>query len=223
MKGTGDQDGARGLRKAPLALAVVLVGIAGWVDAVGYLQLGHLFVSFMSGNTTQMAVGLGQGKWSEAGSVGALVVLFVLGVFAGTLVACAVEKRRLPIVLGVEACLLGTALLLPAPAAEMPAAAFPVVLAMGWQNAALRRVGQTKVGLTYVTGTLVGLGRGLAEAVSGPGQRWDWYPNLLLWLAMTFGASSGAACYTRLGFRSLVIPAVAVLALAAGHYRRDDA
>jgi uncharacterized membrane protein YoaK (UPF0700 family) len=216
VNGGGDREGAQGVRTVPFMLSVALVGIAGWVDAVGYLQLGHLFLSFMSGNTTQMAVNLGQGQWSEAGSIGALIALFVLGVFGGTLVAAAARRRPLSVVLGVEACLLGTALLLPAPAAELPAAAFPVVLAMGVQNAAIPRVARTKVGLTYVTGTLVGLGRGLAEAVSGCGKRWDWCPALLLWLAMTAGASAGAACYSRIGFRSLAIPAVVVLALAVG-------
>lgn len=176
----------------------------------------------MSGNTTQMATGLGQGQWSEAGRISALIALFVFGVFCGTMVAASVGKRRLVMVLGVEACLLGAALLLPVTAAELPVAAFPVVFAMGWQNAALPRVGKSKVGLTYVTGTLVGLGRGLAEAVNGRAPRWDWCADLLLWLAMALGASTGAVCYARLGLRSLAIPAVAVLALAAGRLQGHE-
>jgi uncharacterized membrane protein YoaK (UPF0700 family) len=200
---------------APFALAVMLVGVAGWVDALGYLQMGHRFVSFMSGNTTQMAVDLGQGAWSEAGNLGALIGLFVLGVVAGTLVARAAGRRRLPTVLGIEAALLGAGLLLPAGGDGLPAAAVPVVLAMGWQNAALPSIGKKKVGLTYVTGTLVTFGRELADAVSGRTSWWAWSGNLTLWLAMAAGATAGAASFAWLGFGSLAIPAVSVLVLAA--------
>jgi len=41
-----------------IGLAVLLTAVAGWVDAVGYLELGRLFVSFMSGNSTLLAIGL---------------------------------------------------------------------------------------------------------------------------------------------------------------------
>ena len=36
-------------------MAVLLAALAGYVDSIGFLQLGGLFVSFMSGNTTRMA------------------------------------------------------------------------------------------------------------------------------------------------------------------------
>src|SRR4051812_27844675 len=112
----------------PFALAVVLVGIAGWVDAVGYLQLGHQFISFMSGNTTQMAVGLGHGDWSGAGTLAAIIALFVAGVFLGTLVAKAAGIWRVAVVLCVEACLLFLAFLMPTPSGSLPLAALPVIL-----------------------------------------------------------------------------------------------
>jgi uncharacterized membrane protein YoaK (UPF0700 family) len=47
------------------------------VDVIGYLHLGGLFVSFMSGNSTQFAAAAGQGNWAQAGPIIRLIVLFV--------------------------------------------------------------------------------------------------------------------------------------------------
>lgn len=204
----------------PFWLAVALVAVAGWVDAVGFLQLGHQFISFMSGNTTQMAVGLGLGDWLEAWTLAKIVCLFVVGVYFGTLAARAAGRWRLPVVLGLEAALLVTGVLLPSSGGALPAGAVPVIVAMGWQNAALEHLGKKKVSLTYVTGTLVSFGRGLAEATSRHGEAWGWLADLALWLAMVCGAVAGAISFASVGFWCLLIPAVVVLVLAFSPPRR---
>ena len=43
------------------ALACALSALAGYVDGIGFLHLGGLFVSFMSGNSTRMGVSLAAG------------------------------------------------------------------------------------------------------------------------------------------------------------------
>ena len=54
-KGDGDvSEAARGL-----VLAAILAALAGMVDVIGYLHLKGLFISFMSGNSTQLAAALG--------------------------------------------------------------------------------------------------------------------------------------------------------------------
>ena len=68
-------------------MAVLLAALAGYVDSIGFLQLGGLFVSFMSGNTTRMAAGLAQGDWRLAGVAGLILLLFVTGAMLGALVA----------------------------------------------------------------------------------------------------------------------------------------
>ncbi len=196
---------------AHLALAVCLIAIAGYVDAVGFLRLGHLFVSFMSGDLTQFAVSASHGEASQAGQAGGIVALFVIGVVAGRLLARWAKHWRRPVVLILDAALLGLAALV----ASSPAAIVPVVLAMGIQNEALHKAGEAKTALTYVTGTLVNLGEKIGDAFGAEAdKRWAWVPYLLLWAGLVIGAAIGAHCYGAAGLRALVWPA-AVLVLCA--------
>ena len=69
-----------------IALACALSALAGYVDGIGFLHLGGLFVSFMSGNSTRMGVSLAEGHWWGAIEALSLVVLFVIGAAAGSLI-----------------------------------------------------------------------------------------------------------------------------------------
>lgn len=69
-------------RTTPAPYATALAAIADYVDAIGFLKAGGFFVSFMSGNSTRLAVGLGTGAPSAAFAAG-LVASFVVGVMAG--------------------------------------------------------------------------------------------------------------------------------------------
>jgi uncharacterized membrane protein YoaK (UPF0700 family) len=42
------------------------IALAGYADGIGYLYLGSLFVSFMSGNSTRMGVSLAEGHFQAA-------------------------------------------------------------------------------------------------------------------------------------------------------------
>jgi uncharacterized membrane protein YoaK (UPF0700 family) len=198
---------------AQLALAICLTGIAGYVDAVGFLKLGYLFVSFMSGNSTQFAVEASRGQLSKAAEAGGIVALFVIGVIVGHLWAVWAKQWRRPAVFIVDAALLGVAVLF----ASSPAVIVPVVLAMGLQNEALHKAGEVKTNLTYVTGTLVSLGENIAGAFGGdPKKRWLWAPYLLLWIGLVIGAAIGARIYGSLGVRALMWPAAVLIVFAAG-------
>ena len=200
------------------AFALLLAGVAGYVDAVGFVQLGGYFVSFMSGNSTRMSVGLAQG--SQQGLIaGALIALFVAGVCVGSLVGHAFERRRPPIVLALVAGALTLATLSYAMAVPAAGAAL-LVMAMGALNTVFEHDGDIRVGLTYMTGALVKVGQRLAAALRG-GNRWDFVPHFLLWFSLVLGAVTGAALHSRIGAAALWVPAAAayVLALAAARLR----
>lgn len=197
---------------ARIALTVALTAVAGCVDAIGYLRLGHYFVSFMSGDSTKLMVSTVRGDWSRAADAGAIVALFVAGVVAGRAVFTTLGSWGRPGVLSLEALLLAAAGLLGAPTTTIIALA---VVAMGVQNAAIDKEHAADMGLTYVTGTLVSLGDKLADALRGDRHaRWAWAANLLHWCGLALGATCGALAYRAWGMSALVLPAAAAAALA---------
>jgi uncharacterized membrane protein YoaK (UPF0700 family) len=201
--GGGYLDRTRGL-----VLAALLSALAGMVDAIAFLHLGGLFVSFMSGNSTQFAAALGGGNWGQAGAILQLIVLFVLGAAAGQLLAAAAGRRHTTWVLVAVALLLAIA----AVAATRPE---PMVLAMGALNAALHRSGNLAVSLTYVTGTLVKFGQGLGDAIAGRARGWDWLVQAAPWAGLIAGGIVGAAVRARIGEAVDWLPCLLAVALAA--------
>jgi uncharacterized membrane protein YoaK (UPF0700 family) len=137
-----------------IALACALSALAGYVDGIGFLHLGGLFVSFMSGNSTRMGVSLAEGHWSSASEALGLVALFVIGAAAGSLIVLGRGVHRQPWVLLAEASLLAAGALCYAFGLSNVAVA-AIVLAMGLENAVFQIEGGAGLGLTYVTGALV--------------------------------------------------------------------
>src|SRR5258705_11488304 len=176
-----------------IALACALSALAGYVDGIGFLHLGGLFVSFMSGNSTRMGVSLAEGHWLGAIEALGLVALFVIGAAAGSLIVLGRGANRQPWVLLAEASLLAAAALCDAFGLPNVAVA-AIVLAMGLENAVFQIDGGAGLGLTYVTGALVKVGQLVAAALTG-GARWGWAPNLLLWAALVMGSLCGSLAH----------------------------
>jgi uncharacterized membrane protein YoaK (UPF0700 family) len=196
-----------------VALACALSALAGYVDGIGFIHLGGLFVSFMSGNSTRMGVSLADGHWHDAAQALGLIVLFVVGAACGSLIVLGRGANRQPWVLLVEAMLLAAAAI--AGGVGFPGIAIAaIVLAMGLENAVFQIDGGAGLGLTYVTGALVKAGQLIAAALTG-GERWDWMPNLLLWAALVMGSLCGALAYHWLGLAAIWFAAGAAFALSA--------
>ncbi|MCX5570093.1 YoaK family protein [Kaistia nematophila] len=194
------------------ALAYLLAGVAGYVDAMGFRHLGGVFVSFMSGNTTRLGVDIGSGDWMKAAQIACIIVLFVIGAALGSLVGLDGKRERRAAILWTEAALLAVA----AVSDNFPFAiigSIAMALAMGVENAVFQRNGSPGIGLTYVTGALVKVGQRLAMALQG-GDRWGWVSSLWLWGSLCFGAVLGAFTYGQIGLTGLWAACVVVASLA---------
>lgn len=195
-------------------LAVALAGVAGFVDAIGYGQSGGFFVSFMSGNSTRFGVGIAQ-QASAAATAAALIGSFVAGVVASTLLVRG-RTVRARLVLSLVALALAIAACCGAAGLGM-IALMCAAFAMGAENATFEEGGEVRIGLTYMTGTLVKMGQRIAAALTG-GAALSWLPYLQLWLGLLAGATLGAAAQAAWGAQALWLAAgaTAALALAAG-------
>lgn len=169
-------------------LALGLAGLAGLVDATGFVVAGGYFTSFMSGNTTRMGVELVERPTLALLPLG-LIGCFLAGVIAGALVLRRVRGRHKRVLLGLVAMLLGSG-------AGLLLAGWPLsflalsAMAMGLANNIFSRDGEVTVGVTYMTGALVRFGQGIAARLAGE-------PLLsahgygLLWTALAAGAATG--------------------------------
>lgn len=193
-------------------VAILLAALAGFVDAVGFIQSQGFFVSFMSGNSTRLGVGTVQ-SGSLALTALAVIGAFVIGVAAGTFVCRAVAgNRQRPVVM------LFVTVLLVLGAAGMDRQAPPLVTlsliaaAMGSANVVLEAGGEVRIGVTYMTGALVRIGQSLGEMLAG---RRDsaWLRWLPLWIALICGASVGALAMRELGTSALWLAAALSAAL----------
>ena len=186
------------------AFAIGLSALAGYVDAIGFIQLGGFFVSFMSGNSTRLGVGLME-RSHDAAVAGGLIALFIVGVIAGSLTGRFAKAHRRSVVLLLVAVLLSAAAL-AATFGASEVAIIAMVLAMGAENAVFEHDGELHIGLTYMTGTLVKFGQRVAAAIMG-GPRFAWVPFGLLWAGLVAGAVAGATSFNWIGLSSLWIAA----------------
>jgi uncharacterized membrane protein YoaK (UPF0700 family) len=158
-------------------LAVPLVAIAGYVDAIGWLRLQELFVSFMSGTSTILGIALADGPAGRAAVLALVVGLFVAGAIAGAALGRLAGRWRAAAVLGLVAVLLALAWKLSWLGPRLPPAAYALVPAMGALNLALPGVG----GITFVTGALTRFAEALVAALAGVGPHAAWLRQLAAW------------------------------------------
>ena len=187
-----------------LSFTLALTALGGYVDSLSYLRYQKLYVSFMSGNSTALGVALGKRDASQAVLLFGVIALFMTGALVGNLLAHWAGQWSRTVVLGAVAALLL--------AGAWPAGGIGcLALAMGALNATVHQEGGVKVSLTYVTGTLVSLGMGLANLLTGQAPPAGWPGPILFWLAFVGGALVGAVAVLHAG--ALALPGAVGLSL----------
>ena len=225
MGGDARMAGVREILRREVTLAVVLSAAAGYIDAVGYLYLGGRFVSFMSGNTTELAASAAHGDWSVVRLVAALLGCFFAGTVLGALLV-RVGDGRTTVLTASTVLVALTAILADVTASTMPVTLL-LPLSMGVINATFLTAGEASIGLTYMTGALVKAGQRLVDAFFG-GPRTVWIRHLALWSALLVGGVFGAwiwfqtglagALWLIVGVLTLVTVAVVITRLRTGRF-----
>lgn len=198
-------------RKAHFALAVCLSFLAGYVDALGFIELGGVFVSFMSGNSTRLGVAAAMGDSGILLVAGSILCCFVTGVVAGSLLGHWQRKRRMTAILTFVALLLLASALAVSSGLRFGGVVL-MALAMGAVNTLFEKDGEVSIALTYMTGTLVRMGQRIAGAILG-GPKLLWLRYMALWLGLVCGAGAGAFMYGTAGLAAIWLAAGLCLCL----------
>lgn len=205
-------------------LAMGFALIAGYVDAYSFRAF-HTYVSFMSGNTTDLGASAGQLRLSVSAALA--IVCFVLGAAAGTYSAQSALRgvRRLQFA-AIAALLAAACAAVQLGPVVGPFCIAVLSFAMGLMNTLFPKIGAETVGLTFMTGDLNRIGSHLALALrrSSPADAqgpWDTQlrrAGLLasLWASFAVGAIASSAILSLTSGRSwsLALPSLALVALA---------
>jgi uncharacterized membrane protein YoaK (UPF0700 family) len=199
-----------------LGQGLLLTGLAGFIDAVGFIELGGYYTSFMSGNTTQLGNYLLDRPSAAALLPLGLLLLFFTGSTVGSLLSLASERFGPALVAALLFSSTTGAIALHFAGADSPLSMGPLAFGAGAQNALLSPAGSVRLGATFVTGTLFAAGQDLAKAIHRLAPRWRWTQHLLVWLSLLLGAALGAVSYQRLGPLALLAPAALHAAFCLG-------
>jgi uncharacterized membrane protein YoaK (UPF0700 family) len=197
-----------------LLLGLLLTACAGFIDAIGFIELGGYYTSFMSGNTTQLGTGAIRGDLVLL-PLG-LVAMFFFGSLAGSLLALRSNRWGPSLVLALVIASIGVTLGMMLAGVPPDSAMLILAAGAGAQNATLPHNGGARLGTTFVSGTLFTAGQDLAGALAGTLPKWRWLQQLQVWAALLLGALSGSWFYGSAGIWVILVPAAIYLAMLIG-------
>lgn len=188
---------------APWFRAGLLCAIAGFVDAVGYVDLGGVFAANMTGNTVLLAMSGAQGHWADA----AVYVVTLASFSGGVAVAYLLEAKHLRVPLLAEAILI-SAVALTAPGKT--ASLIMLAGAMGLQAASMTRFGTVTISTVVVTSVIVRIVEGGVSKRKPPDIRITMPVLAAAWSAYAIGAAASVAA-SPLGDLILFVPVALLL------------
>lgn len=199
--------------------AVMLSSVAGMVNVVGFLGFEHLFLSHMTGTTSQLGIALAHGDWRSVGQLWALIIAFCLGATCSGLIvqdSTLILGRRYGVVLILEAILLLAAVYLFKQ--QQIWGALCAAAACGMQNAMATTFSGAIIRTTHLTGMFTDLGIGLGHLLRGlPLQMRRLTLSGLIASGFLAGGMIGALLFDRLQYDALLAPALLTGATGSGY------
>jgi uncharacterized membrane protein YoaK (UPF0700 family) len=206
--------------------AMLLAATGGLLDAIVYLNHGHVFANAMSGNVIFLGIAVLGRNWSEIVPHLVPLVGFFAGVTTSKHLRTRLGLRSVPLGLGLEIVAVFVLGWLPGSFPEM---AFTGILAYvaAIQVASFRRVDRFAYNSTFITGNLRDVAEGLYEAIvpySSPEIREKGLSQAralgLICLCFLAGAILGAWAAPRFANHSLWLAEPLLLAVAIISFRR---
>lgn len=198
-------------------LAIFLAFIAGYIDATGLIKW-KTYVSFMSGNTTQLGAAFFDEKYGIIITSITVIVSFLIGIYAGTCLSlwkkCTIKTISFYIVSGI--LVFYTFINYCFQLGNIPSIAI-IGFAMGIMNTIVTTVGNQKVNTDFVTGTLNSLARNTAMFTMSNDEKEKNESKanaihlLLLWMGFLSGAAVAPVLINVLVNWTLILPAVLLL------------
>lgn len=198
-------------------LAICLALVAGFVDATGLIKW-KTYVSFMSGNTTQLGSAISSDQFGTMIISLTVIGCFVCGIYLGTCLSLSklnkTKALTFYLVSGILIVYTVAANVFAIPA--IPSVAI-IGLAMGLMNAIVTAVGNQNVNTDFVTGTLNSLARNTAmltmsnDELENTKYRSNAIHLLLVWLGFLSGAFMAHYALIIFGAWILLLPALVLL------------
>lgn len=199
--------------------AVCLSCVAGMVNVVGFLGLGHQGLGHLSGATSQMGIAMRQGQWHPAVDLLGLLLAFSLGAMLSGLVIqdqALRLGRRYGVMLLIESLLL--LLAIPLFQRGLIHGAWVAAAACGIQNALATTFSGAAVRTTHLTGMFTDLGIGLGHLLRGmPLAVRRLSLSALIICGFLLGSVTGALLYDLAGYHALLAPAVLTGCTGSGY------
>lgn len=210
-----------------MALGLLLAALAGATGAAAWLYSSGWYVTFMTGNSERLVLEHVIGNSDLAFMALGMVLSFVLGAFVATLCRIFLWNRARHGATLVTMIATNAAWVLDVTMVDEqdPIGALPVAclaFALGALNTSISRRGEVVMPLSYMTGTLVKIGQGLALHLTRT-RRWTWVAQAGTYTGFLLGALLGGIAFTMIGtHNSLLALAIAATIIAIGTWRLDQ-
>lgn len=203
--------------RAQERLAILLAIIAGYTDAVGLIKW-KTYVSFMSGNTTQLGAAFSTGKFQVIISSFTVIFCFLLGIYAGTCLSFWKRTKNPILTFGLVAGILIFYTIIAYFYDINNLSSIVIVgFSMGLMNTIVTSVGNQNVNTDFVTGTLNSLARNTAmlSMTKDETEKEEYKSNsihlFLLWIGFLSGAVIAPFLLDYLEKWILILPALSLI------------